>query len=69
MPALLEALAQGQNRDYSLWRTSGTEWVPQAQLAVRGWPAARGICALLDGRFAHWGWQTAPAQSITADNP
>jgi type VI secretion system protein ImpM len=42
---------------YSLWWTSGSDRVQSSCLVCQGLPPTDGFTALLDGNWAHWGWQ------------
>jgi type VI secretion system protein ImpM len=51
---------------YSLWWTSGSDRVQSSCLLCQGLPPTDGFAALLDGNWAHWGWQE---RSVVVSQP
>lgn len=41
---------------YSVWSTQGSQYVEPCLFYSRGLPQIRGVAAMLDGQWEHWGW-------------
>lgn len=53
---LLDASLKETLPSYSLWGTQGSQRVEPCLFYSRGLPQVRGIAAMMDGQWAHWGW-------------
>ena len=56
-PYMLDALLTKSFCSYSTWTTRGSERVEPCLFAVQHLPQLGGISAMMDGRWAEWGWQ------------
>jgi len=56
-PYLLDSLLSKTFSSYSTWTTRGSERVEPCLFTVQRLPQLGGVSALLDGRWAEWGWQ------------
>lgn len=64
---LAEALLHIAYPRCSLWWAAGSEHVPPSLLIHRGLPSMHDFAALLDGRWAQWGWASCRVETDTGD--
>lgn len=55
-PCLLDALLKESLSSYSVWSTQGSQIMEPCTFYTRGLPQMRGIAAMMDGNWDHWGW-------------
>lgn len=57
MPFFLDACLQEMLSSYSVWSTSGSDYVEPCVFVSKGLPPISGIAAMLDGRWNDWHWR------------
>lgn len=56
-PYLLDSVLVKAFSSYSTWTTLGSERIEPCLFNVQGLPPVSGVSAMMDGRWAQWGWQ------------
>ena len=55
-PQLLDAVLKESLSSYSVWSTQGSQLIEPCMFYTRGLPQMRGVAAMMDGHWEHWGW-------------
>ena len=65
---ILDRVLMGNNVEFSLWWTVGSEKVRASVLLGTGMPSPANFAAFLDGRWAEWGWERPDGPAATLDD-
>lgn len=57
LPLMLDACLAQALQSYSIWSTTGSEYMESCVFLSKGLPPLNGIAAMLDGRWEEWQWQ------------
>ena len=66
---ILDRVLMGNDVQFSLWWTTGSEKVRPSVLLGAGMPAPANFSALLDGNWDEWGWERPSADATMDDLP
>jgi len=66
-PQLIESLLASNFSSFSLWTTSGSEFVEPCTMITQGLPKIGQVSAMLDGQWSSWGWNF-PYQLVAIEN-
>lgn len=61
---LLDAMMLNNMSCYSIWTTCGSEKINPCTLSIKNLPAANRLPAMMDGKWAHWGWPQPYSEEI-----
>ena len=56
-PYLFDSVLRNMYPSYSVWSTTGSEFVEPSLFLNQGMPQVSGLPAMMDGQWQQWGWQ------------
>lgn len=65
---ILDRVLMGNNVEFSLWWTVGSERVRASVLLGTGMPSPANFAAFLDGNWSAWGWERPDGPAATLDD-